>query len=809
MLSFRMLSGLRKHGAMGLSLVFSALALAQPTLRVVAPANPHDQAAGVVRSGPESVDVSSIPPPSSVQKAQALAAADALIARQDLALYRGWLKYLAFRVAADATRMGADSPDAKKSYLNLIDWTARITADPNLIHTLRGVQEWAYESQADGSGQPFKISVPTDYDPARPAGLVISCHGYSGNHLEHSAGMSAHPGRFEVAVLGRARGGMYRMLSERDVLDVLAYVKTVWTIDHNRVDLTGGSMGGLASLWLGSRYPDLFACVRPVCSSALQAATENMVNLPVYSVHSDDDPIAFVVGSRGPLQWLLDAGGMVVMDDTTGYGHAVWGWAEGNLRSAAWGEQQVRPDPVTVREIHYTATDGVANGAWWAHVSEWGPKQAPAIIRLRLGPSNMLYGSLSNITRLRLDLAQSPVDRAKALQVSLDGARTLVVPAPLPESLELVLSSSGVTSEQPVVPEIRPHTPGAALSVYDGSPLLVVYGTSGNDATNAAMRNAALSASRSPNSSWPVDRFQPAPQDGISHHQNLYGELPIKADVDVTAEEIATRHLVLIGTAEQNALVARMADRLPAKSDRGTLRTSDGASYSVAGYAWGLVHYNPLEPRRLILWLASEDHAFYQPGAILPRVFSNNAGGADFIIMSSDARLQAARSFDSSWKWSSTQAQSPLLPNGATTPHGWATVQADLLKGASGADFGVAMVSYAPGMTFNDSFTSVEGVTRFADMAALYYQRRIFTADVRGADLIRLRQKLSSNAEGVHLRVSSNISSADLSADAVYSVAFDWDSIAPLAGATGALPQVVRATGLWGAAAIEAAAGSE
>jgi hypothetical protein len=136
-------------------------------------------------------------------------------------------------------------------------------------------------------------------------------------------------------------------------------------------------------------------------------------------------------------------------------------------------------------------------------------------------------------------------------------------------------------------------------------------------------------------------------------------------------------------------------------------------------------------------------------------------------------------------------------------------VQADMLKAATGADFGVAMVSYPAGMTFNDSFTSVEGVTRFADMAALYYQRRIFTVNVKGADLIRVRQKLSSNAEGVHLRLSSNFASTDLSPDGMYSVAFDWDSIAPLAGATGSLPQIVRATGLWGSAAIEAAAGRD
>jgi len=253
-------------------------------------ANPHDQASAVKQAAP-SVDerIAQMAAPTAQQTADALAAADGLIARSDLVAYRGWLKYLKFRATADPVRLGADSVGAKTAYANLVDWTAKIKANPHLIDQLRGVQEWAYESSADGTGQPFKIAIPTDYDPAHRAGLSLYCHGYSGNHLEHSAGMTAHPGRFEVAVLGRARGGMYRMLSERDVLDVLAYIKATWKIDENRVDLSGGSMGGFASMWFGSRYPDLFACARPSCGFALQTPVENMINLPVYSLHSKDD----------------------------------------------------------------------------------------------------------------------------------------------------------------------------------------------------------------------------------------------------------------------------------------------------------------------------------------------------------------------------------------------------------------------------------------------------------------------------------------------------------------------------------------
>ena len=96
-------------------------------------------------------------PPAAVF-AEAGARADAALARADLAAYRGWIKYLRTDAGTAVMRQGAASKDATEKIHRLDDWVARITADPNLLATLRGVQEWAYESGADDSGQPFKMT---------------------------------------------------------------------------------------------------------------------------------------------------------------------------------------------------------------------------------------------------------------------------------------------------------------------------------------------------------------------------------------------------------------------------------------------------------------------------------------------------------------------------------------------------------------------------------------------------------------------------------------------------------------------------
>jgi hypothetical protein len=197
--------------------------------------------------------------------------------RADLAAYHGWI-YEA-RVAAE--RSGVTSAAATAKAQRLADWVGRITANPHLLTTLTGVQEWAYESPVDGSGQPFKMAIPTDYNPARPAALNVYMHGYAGNHLEHATGMTAHPSVFELSVLGRARGGGYRALSEADGLHVIDYVQAHRAIDPARIRLNGGSMGGGGTYQLGSRYPQRFASGRPSCGFASQLPMGNLLTLPI------------------------------------------------------------------------------------------------------------------------------------------------------------------------------------------------------------------------------------------------------------------------------------------------------------------------------------------------------------------------------------------------------------------------------------------------------------------------------------------------------------------------------------------------
>jgi hypothetical protein len=739
-------------------------------------------------------------PPAGVSLESLQPRVDAALARADLAAYRGWIKYLALEADTAASRSGAGREAAREKAARLAGWLDRIEVNPALLNTLRGVEEWAYESAADGTGQPFRISIPTDYDPARPPALSVYMHGYSGNHIEHSTFMHPHPGQFEIAVLGRARGGYYVGLSEDDVLEVIDYVCSHWRIDPDRIRLTGGSMGGGATLRLGARYPHRFASGQPTCGYGPDLPAGNLLTFPIYAIHSADDFTVPIVTSRGLLARLREIGGQVIFDETNGFGHAVWNDQEAGARSEAWAQRQVRPDSRSVRRLDYTATDGIATRSWWAEVAEWGPQPRPARFILLAATDNTLHAELENISRLRLRLAESPLDRGQRLRVSVGGVVPFEVAAPLPETLVLEKGSQGwavqTNSESPA---FRLRAPGGPLLLYDGSPLLIVYGTRGDPDACAAMRQAALAASRSPNPGWAAEGGE-AGADGVPHHQILYGRLNVKADQDVAEADLARCHLVLIGTAAQNSLVARLADRLPVRFAGGKISCNDGLEVEAGGRMLGLVHYNPLAPQRLLFWVACDAASAYTPRNPVVQLGARRFIGADLIVMdATQPTLVLTRSFNSRWRWDAGRTGSPLLPAALGTHKEAALRIAESIRREAGADYAYAL---SGGPASSEAFAI--GTTRLADLLPVVYYQPLGVMDLTGAELLGADQKLQKAEAGSRAGwLHPAVDAAKIEPGRVYRVAVSAGDLSNLAATARIAPRSFRMTDLLESEALE------
>jgi hypothetical protein len=88
------------------------------------------------------------------------------------------------------------------------------------------------------------------------------------------------------------------------------------------------------------------------------------------------------------------------------------------------------------------------------------------------------------------------------------------------------------------------------------------------------------------------------------------GELPVKEDSEVTAEDVATKHLILFGDPSSNSLVADVLSRLPLKWTKKTI-TFAGKDYDAATHVPVMIYPSPLASDRYLV--LNSGHTFHQP----------------------------------------------------------------------------------------------------------------------------------------------------------------------------------------------------
>jgi pimeloyl-ACP methyl ester carboxylesterase len=80
----------------------------------------------------------------------------------------------------------------------------------------------------------------------------------------------------------------------KDVMNVLAIVRSEFNIDENRMYLAGHSMGGAGTLHLGGKYPHLWAAIGLMCPGLhgdLDKLAKDVSQLPLVVVQGGNDTI--------------------------------------------------------------------------------------------------------------------------------------------------------------------------------------------------------------------------------------------------------------------------------------------------------------------------------------------------------------------------------------------------------------------------------------------------------------------------------------------------------------------------------------
>lgn len=483
-----------------------------------------------------------------------------------------------------------------------------------------GPQVVTFFSDIDDTDQPYALYVPKHYNAAKKYPLVISLHGAGSNHrlnLRRIFGKSNLPGEtdaeatryfpplrevgyFVAAPLARGTLG-YQDIAERDVYDVLRDMQRRFSIDDDRVYLTGLSMGGGGALWLGLTRPDIWAAIAPVCAAApdrTRLLAANAFNVPVHLFQGSLDPVVPVASSRQWQRDFLDLGSSVEYTEYPNVRHNAWDYA---YRNGAMFDlfSEVRrnrfPQRVRFRTEHYKYAS-----AYWLTVDGLTPGTL-AEIDAGFTAINQIAVRTKNVESFTLNLAgHSMYTAAKPLAILIDGQR--------------IKSGSAVSFSR--TPKgwqsgrYRP-APGQKSTGAEGpiaeavaSRHIYVYGTGGPTTDNELRdrRQQALDAAE-----WSTARAR------------LLLTLRTVADRDVRPNDVASANLVLLGTKETNTLIARYAAQLPI-----------ALNPSAADY--GLMFIYPAGGRYLLInsglpWWTGADQA--------------NRGGLSFLPI----RYRALRSF--------------------------------------------------------------------------------------------------------------------------------------------------------------------
>ncbi len=114
-----------------------------------------------------------------------------------------------------------------------------------------------------GQLQPYSLYVPTGYEPGEPAGLTLALHSLGQRNWQYNGSTGVQQigearDNLVATPMGRGPDGWYQHEAEYDVFEMWNDLGRHFTLDPDRVAISGYSMGGYGTYRLGTLYPDLF-----------------------------------------------------------------------------------------------------------------------------------------------------------------------------------------------------------------------------------------------------------------------------------------------------------------------------------------------------------------------------------------------------------------------------------------------------------------------------------------------------------------------------------------------------------------------
>lgn len=468
-------------------------------------------------------------------------------------------------------------------------------------------QVLTYRSKLYGDTQQFGFSA-TDFD-GEPKPLIVDLIPGTYSRVERGAKdcafmcrVAAENGHACVAVrpCGHGNGTVYQGFGEVDVYEVIATVQRIVKIDPDRITLTGMSMGGAATWYHASHYPDIWAAAAPFCGycdyqlwkkpggttfhrtpweefswQARGAAyrTENLRQVPTRIIHGEWDR---AVGGGVSVEHSRAMDRKLTTLKIPHEYHEVLRTGHSCRTRATWRpallwllKQKKQRDPNHVSLVVHTLRH---HRSGWVSVEQQITSGQVSHVDAIFAPEQQTVTVKSqNVRRLEL----GPLNQTKTASLTLDDSDMGTFD--FSETHSWVRGADGSwasTTEEIPMGEKRPGMSGPIGDIFLG-PVVIVYGTSGSEEATHHNRTEASDMVQFFND-W----------NGGVHRGGIKGEcdvrIPILSDSEmfairegkttsgddgkaivVDAELLGRANLLFIGNFKNNAALAELHQKLP------------------------------------------------------------------------------------------------------------------------------------------------------------------------------------------------------------------------------------------------------
>lgn len=203
-----------------------------------------------------------------------------------------------------------------------------LAKDKDPVAHAKGLQNRAYRFAETGELIPYQLFVPSNWTPDRQWPLVVALHGANldeTNMLGRAGGrmqqLAEQHGMIVVAPLGYRINSAYGAVStmgrlfgadaqrvkrsEDDVLAVADLIAAEYHVDPARRYLTGNSMGGGGTWWIGGHYADRWAAIAPAAiGGVIGEDVSGLAHMPIMAVVGDRDELGMLNRMRADMAML-------------------------------------------------------------------------------------------------------------------------------------------------------------------------------------------------------------------------------------------------------------------------------------------------------------------------------------------------------------------------------------------------------------------------------------------------------------------------------------------------------------------------